>query len=273
MKSEQEVVDGVKVWTKWWINQRRVKLEEQLSESMSVNPFLLPFLFDYHDLDDFDGLADLIIASHLMIGHGTGFGKLIDEKILPNVFNTLKLDSTYRKKTQPYLEAAFNEIDHLIIRPDGTKELLSLKAGKWTIQLTMAMQLNTSFNEILTTHPGLCNKIVVGVFYGKADDLTDKYDILRGINRGANHNVIDIQQYVEIYSGRDFWKWLNEGAEATQEWVLRGIIEALEESKIQETSKELLEKFKASVVAKYETDVREEDGSLNWYKLLKKING
>ncbi len=65
------------------------------------------------------------------------------------------------------------------------KELLSLKAGKWTIQLTMAMQLNTSFNEIITNHPGLCKKIIVGVFYGKADDLTDKYEILRGIKPGS----------------------------------------------------------------------------------------
>ena len=273
MKSKQDVVDGVRLWTKWWINQRRLKLVNQLSESMSVNPFLLPFLFDYHDLDDFEGLADLIIASHLMIGHGTGFGKLIDEKILPQVFGTVKLDSTYRKTTNPYLYAAFNEIDHLITRQNGTKELLSLKAGRWTIQLTMAMQLNSAFNDIVINHAGLCSKIVVGVFYGKAENLTDKYDILRGINRGANHSVIDLQQHVEVYSGRDFWKWLNDGENDTQEWVLQGIIEALEESKIHETSKELLAKFKAGVVAKYEADIREADGSLNWYKLLKKING
>lgn len=273
MKAKQDVVNGVRQWTKWWITQRRLKLEDQLSGTMSVNPFLLPFLFDYHNLDDFEGLADLIIASHLMIGHGTGFGKLIDEKILPHVFGTIKLDSTYRKATNPYLEAAFNEIDHLVTRQDGTKELLSLKAGRWTIQLTMAMQLNTAFNDIVTNHAGICNKIVVGVFYGKADNLTDKYDILRGINRGANHNVIDLQHHVEVYSGRDFWKWLNDEEYDTQEWVLEGIIEALKESKIHETSKELLAKFKSGVVAKYEADIRESDGSLNWYKLLKKING
>lgn len=273
MKSKTYVVDNVKLWTKWWINQRRLKLEEQLNESMSVNPFLLPFLFDYHDLADFDELADLMISSHLMIGHGTGFGKLIDEKVLPHVFGTLKLDAAYRKLTHPYLEAPFNEIDHVIVREYGTREFLSLKAGKWTIQLTMAMQLNTSFHEILTLHPGLCEKIVVGIFYGKAEDLTDKYDILRGINRGANHSVKDIQHYVELHSGRDFWKWLNDGAEDTQEWVLQGIIEALEESKIHETAKELLHKFKVAVVAKYEADIMETDGTLNWYKLLKRING
>ena len=273
MKSKQEVIDGVKKWTLWWISKRRLKLDKELNESMTVNPFMLPFLFDYHNIDNFEGLADLIIASHLMIGHGTGFGKLIDEKILPNVFDTIKLDKKYRKTTIPYINSAFNEIDHIVNREDGTLELLSLKAGKWTIQLTMAMQLNASFNEMINNHPEICKKIVVGVFYGRAENLTDKYEILRGINRGANHNVIDIQKYVEVQCGREFWKWLNEGQNDTQEWLLQGIIEALAESKINETSKALLEKFKVSVVAKYEADIREADGSLNWYKLLKKING
>ena len=141
----------------------------------------MPFLFDYHNLDSFEDLADLVIASHLMTGHNTGFGKLIDEKILPNVFGAKKLDSTFRKSTPPFGEACFDEIDHIVERDDGTKELLSLKAGKWTIQLTMAVQLNTSFNEILNQHPGVANNIAVGVFYGTKDGLTDKYDILRGI--------------------------------------------------------------------------------------------
>jgi len=273
MKSKVEVITGVKLWTKWWIAQRRRKLEDQLNETMSINPFLLPFLFDYHDLEDFEGLADLMIGSHLMIGHSTGFGKLIDEKILPHVFGSIKLDGTYRRATTPYLNSAFNEIDHLITREDGSIELMSLKAGRWTIQLTMAMQLNTAFNDIITNHAGIYNKIVVGVFYGQAAGLTDKYDILRGINRGANHNVIDIQHHVEVYAGRDFWKWLNDGESETQEWVLEGIVEALDETKMHETSKVLLARFKAGVVAKYEADIREPDGSLNWYKLLAKING
>ena len=159
MKSQQEVVSGVKERTQWWIGQRRGKLEDQLNETMSINPFMMPFLFDYHNLDSFEDLADLIIVSHLMTGHNTGFGKLIDEKILPNVFGAKKLDSNFRKKTHPFNEACFDEIDHLIEREDGTKELLSLKAGKWTIQLTAAVQLNTSFNEILNQYPNTADNI------------------------------------------------------------------------------------------------------------------
>lgn len=272
MRSQDEVVAGVKYWATWWVSQRKKKLEDQLNETMSINPFLMPFLFKYHDLDSFEDLADLIIASHLMTGHNTGFGKLIDEKILPNVFGAQKLDAKFRRETKPFNRACFNEIDHIITRPDGRTELLSLKAGKWTIQLTMAVQLNYAFNEIISDHPEVADNVVVGVFYGNKEGLTDKYDILRGINRGAVHDVIDLTENVNVYAGRDFWSWLNGGAENTQEWLLQGICEALEEAKIHETASALLDQFKTGVVQKYEADIRVGE-KMDWQRLLKKING
>lgn len=136
----------------------------------------------------------------------------------------------------------------------------------------MAVQLNAAFHEIIEKHSDIADEIVVGVFYGKKEDLTDKYDILRGINRGANHDVTDVRQHVNIYSGREFWAWLNDGEQKTQEWVLKGIIEALQEEKIHAAASALLQKFKDGVVKKYENDIRDGD-KLNWYKLLEKING
>lgn len=272
MKSQGEVVAGVKEWSAWWIAQRRKKLEEQLHDTMSINPFLMPFLFEYHNLDSFGELAELVIASHLMIGHSTGFGKLIDEKILPNVFNAQKLDSKFRKGTKPFGDACFDEIDHIVTRADGRRELLSLKAGKWTIQLTMAVQLNTAFNEIITQHHSVFDRICVGVFYGKNDDLTDKYDILRGINRGANHNVIDCSDYVSVKAGKDFWSWLNGGEDRTQNWVLLGLIDALKEQNIKSSSQQLLSRYASSVERHYKA-AKLEDGTIDWEALLTKING
>lgn len=272
MKTKAFVSAEVKKWSKWWIGQRRMKLEEQLNDTMSVNPFLMPFLFDYHNLKNLDDLAGLMIASHLMTGHATGFGKLIDEKILPNVFGTSKLDPAFRRSHKPFQKSCFDEVDHLVIRENGTKELLSLKAGRWTIQLTMAVQLNAAFNEITKDHSTVASKIVVGVFYGKKEGLTDKYDILRGINRGANHSVVDLTNKVDVYAGRQFWAWLNDGQQATQEWVLAGFIEALKEEKIHETATALLDKYKKSVMNKYEAE-KNSDGTMDWEKILKKING
>jgi len=270
--SEIKVKTGVKKWVEWWIGKRKEKLEKHLSGTMSINPFLAPIIFDYHGLDDLESLTKLYITSHLMIGNNTGFGKLIDEKILPNVFGFVKLDKNYRLTNYPLIEPCFDEIDHFIERQNGKKELLSLKAGRWTIQLTMAVQLNSSFNEILNKYPKISNNLVVGVFYGKSEHLTDKYDILRGINRGAHHNVVDLKDKVQVHSGREFWSWVNNGERNTQEWVLNGIIEATEKVNIREVSENLFRVFQNSVLKHYDA-IYEDDEKINWQKLLKIING
>lgn len=267
-----EVVEKVKACTTWWIAERQSKLKKLMSETMSINPFMTPFIFDYHSLEDFDELVEAIIAKHLMTGHDTGFGKLIDEKILPRVFGAFKLDKSYRSLNEPFIHSCFDEIDHIIPRENGKIELLSLKAGKWTIQLTMAVQLNKSFNEILNSYPEISDNIVVGVFYGNDKGLTDKYRILRGINTGANHDVVDIRDKVHVYAGKNFWSWLNNGQEDTQYWVLEGIEEAVKAANIKETNKQLIEDFKKHVAKKYNEQVLKEDGNADWHKLLRMIN-
>lgn len=265
------VTDKVRGWAGWWIKKRMSKLEEELTETMSVNPFLLPFLFEYHNLQTFDELVHLIVANHLMTGHNTGFGKLIDEKILPDVFGTIKLDRKFRNSHPPYDNSAFNEIDHLVMRPDGTAELISLKAGKWTIQLTMAVKLNESFVEIQRYYGALIKHIVVGVFYGTEVELTDKYDILRGINRGAKHNVIDVTDFVSVYTGKRFWEWLGGNVEGVQEAILKGFIAAIAEMKIKLGNEKLLSDFKRKISAKYDNSAAN-NGVQDWIKLLNTIN-
>ena len=264
--------NDVKDWALWWIDQRKSKLEKQLSDTMTVNPFLMPFLFDFHGLDSFEQLVDLIVAAHLITGHNTGFGKLIDEKILPNVFGSTKLDREFRAANPPFNNSSFDEIDHLIERPDGTIELLSLKAGKWTIQLSMARQLNTAFSEILRFYSHITNHIVVGVFYGSKDDLTDKYDLIRGINRGANHHLQDLQENVSVYTGNTFWDWLGNN-ENVQESVLNGIMDAVEEANIKESNRELLAGFKNRIAIQYDNMSKDDvTGERDWLKLLLNIN-
>jgi len=236
--------------TCWMVKQRMDKLKDTLYESMSVMPFLLPILFDIHGATTVQELGDLLVVGHLMVGHSTSFGKLMDERILPKVFKTVKFTGAYRAANPPFAKAMFNEIDHLVNRPDGPV-LLSLKAGRWTIQLTAAVELNKAFREILKKHSPPYNRIVVGVFAGKPETLTDKYDILRGINRGKKHNVVDLTGNVLVYAGKDFWTWINGGEEATQGWVLDGIIKGLQDANCRKEAAELMKIFKDSFAASY----------------------
>jgi hypothetical protein len=256
--------------TCWMVKQRMGKLKEALYGSMSVMPFLIPILFDIHGATTVQELGDLLVMGHLMVGHSTSFGKLIDEKILPKVFKTEKFTGAYRAAHKPFLEASFNEIDHLVNTPNGPA-LLSLKASRWTIQLTAAIELNNAFNTILKKHNPPYNQIVVGVFAGKKESLTDKYDILRGINRGKQHDVVDLTKNVEVYAGKEFWTWLNGGEPATQGWVMDGIIKGLKDANCGKEAAELLKAFKEKFTASYAQYVK--NGKVNWHQLLEAVNG
>lgn len=272
---KDEVVEGVSKEIMWWMDRRVKKLESLEHGAMAVNPFLMPLIMALGDLNSFDELAEFLLAGHFCIGHATGFGKLIDEKILPKVFNTVKLDAAFRKR-KPFNTPCFDEIDHIVRRSNGDTCLLCLKAGRWTIQLTMAVQLNSAFRELIAARTKDMidfSKIVVGVFYGTEAGLTDKYDILRGINRGAVHSVVDITGDVEVYAGRAFWSWLNEGEDETQEWLMEGILLGYENA-IRELGSvtRLLEEYKGSFASQYQEFV-DERGNIDWQGILRKING
>src|SRR5438093_3265797 len=84
-----------------FLSRRLRKLRTHISGVLNINPFLLRALKDFHQITDQKSLADFMLIWHLGGGHATSFGKMIDERLLPNVFNTVRLDSTFRHEP-PY---------------------------------------------------------------------------------------------------------------------------------------------------------------------------
>ncbi|KPL86236.1 hypothetical protein SE18_13345 [Herpetosiphon geysericola] len=253
------------------VKQRLEKLREGLHDTMSISPFLIPIIFDLHHANNFSDLAQLLISGHLMIGHFTSFGKFIDEKILPNVFGTFKLSSKYRAANYPLNIPCFNEIDHIVQRANTTS-LLSLKASKWTINLSVAKELNTAFSIILRDYKESYNEIIVGIFNGNNEGLTDKYDIIKGINRGKFHDVADIRANIRVLAGQSFWSWLNYDEAQTQNWVLAGILEGLNQADCRDEAEVLLQSYVNLFNQKYNRYIQN-DGIVNWQQLLLDING
>ena len=267
------VIQGVSVQIKWWIDQRIKKIKEDRHETLEVNPFMAPLIFALHGHESFYDLADFILGGHFSIGHATGFGKLIDEKILPNVFNTQKLDKAMRKG-KIFEQSCFDNIDH-IVKKNGKDYLLSLKASKWTIQLGQAVELNNSFkaiNSLFLAKVHSYDEVIVATFYGRAENLTDKYRIVRGINLGANHDVYDLQDYVTVLSGSAFWSWLGDHPD-TQFWVLEGINLGIKERKEElKFSQRYMETYKQSFAEKYSKFIND-DETINWHSILENTNG
>lgn len=267
------MINGTANEVRWWLKNRLAKFKELSHESMAINPFMAPALMALHSHESFEDLAELLLGGHFMTGHSTGFGKLIDEKLLPNVFGTQKLDKAFRC-TPPYNSHLFDEVDHLVGTGEGM-EYLSLKSSRWTIQLTMATQLNSAFAKLIeqrTAHALKFNRIVVGVIYGKAKDMTDKYRIIRGICTGAEHDVTDIKDHVDVLTGRELWTWINGGETATQDWILDGILQAIQDAKpnLLEAKRHLAE-YKTQFSRNFINHIK--DGEIDWHGIVKEING
>ena len=257
---------------KWWALQRISKIKELSNGTMAINPFLIPLISGLQGTQEVDELVDFLIGGHLSVGHATGFGKLIDEKILPIVFGTSKLDKAYRKKNN-YTSSIFDEIDHIVRNKDGV-HFLSLKASKWTIQLTMAVQLNKAFCDIIELRKAKkirFDKIVIGVFYGTNETLTDKYRIACGVCTGAKHDVKDVTKDVNVLAGKKFWAWLNDGKQETQSWVLEGLIAGTQRAISKHDAKKLVQKYKNQF--HQELDRFKTKDGIDWQKFLESING
>lgn len=272
MKKE-DVVCGVKQQAIWWLNTRLSKVQDEKHDTMEVNPFMAPLIAALHGHKNFDELAEFLIVGHFAIGHATGFGKLVDEKILPNVFGTKKLDKATRNANPVLKKTCFDNVDHIVSRTNE-KVLLSQKASRWTIQLGQAVELNKSFQEILELRENNIyqfDKIIVATFYGKPEELSDKYRILRGITTGAAHDVVDITKDVSVLSGKEFWAWIG-GNDETQKWVMEGITQAIHAKKddLQEVLK-LLKDFRTSFSSRYKDAIV--NGEIDWEKFLFTVNG
>lgn len=268
-----EVINGVAVEIVRFISNRRRKLEELSHETMAVNPFLNALIMQMNGYETVEDLTAYLVGGHLLDGHQTGFGKLVDERILPSVFGTTKLTGPFRRLNPPFDNPAFGVIDHIIVDDNGGHDLLALKAGRWSIQLGQAKTMNHDFVRLIQERDaGHMNfdRIVIGVLYGTEATLTDKFRIARGI---GPHDLTDIQEHVDVYAGRNFWAWLNDGEQETQEWVLDGFLEGIERARGELGSA-------AAAVSTYQRHYHEQlarhmrsDGSIDWHGVLREVNG
>lgn len=276
MKTHKDVVAVTEAVVTAWLTLRARKFVEAQKDTMNVNPFMLPLVAALHGTDTVEEMGELLLGAHLIGGHNTGFGKLIDEKLLPAVFETSKLSANFRASTPPYTQAAFNDIDHVVHRA-GHDDLLSLKASPWTLNLSVARDLNASFEQIrdhqMEPNPGKYGEIAMGVIYGTASALTDKYQILRGETAAqrSKHKVSDLTSTVNVYAGREFWTWLNEGERSTQDWLLEGILSAASKFGTAKDQKALVKAMVTdnTSLSKLGTSA----GKLDWSAFLASING
>ncbi len=227
MRTRQQIIEAASPLVGRFLTIRVKAIQRSITGVLNINPFLVRALEAVRPMRSQMDLAVFMWDWHIALGYATAFAKAIDEKILPAAFLTEACDKYYRAERE-MLEPCFDDIDHVVGRRDGTF-LLSLKASAWSIQHGQAMGMYGNFRrlgEIGRQESG----IVVGVYYGHAALLTNKYDIVRGINR-RYADQLEPLDYVQVHSGKEFWSWLNDDEQLTQEWMLEAIAVGADEYK------------------------------------------
>lgn len=170
---------------------RRLRLQD-----LNVNLFLLRLVRRFHSLDTPEAIVSYLVDGRLHSGEETAYGWLVD-LFLPPIIGA----STPEEREDEYKWEGFKEIDKEVVRPnpkDGLsrRHLVSLKAGPWTINDTMAQRMASNVEELQRYGP---DPVVYGVTYGRPDQLSNKPGIVKA-------KFPD--EHVAVLVGRQFWDWL-----------------------------------------------------------------
>lgn len=270
MASQDAVVQGVSAEVHAFLSRRVATVKTKISGVLNVNPFMLRAIKEVHSFSNLFSMTRYMFTTHLGSGDATAFGKMIDEKVLPTVFHTIRLGAVERRR-QNMVASPFDDVDHVVEQPDG-EFLLSLKASAWSIQHAQAMRLYDSFKAIGDFHLQRSG-IVVGVFYGTSRDLTNKYSILRGADHKHTQQHVPLD-YVTVKAGKDFWSWLNEDIPETEDWVMQGTIAGAQLYFSENPEAEALfrdgpRKLALELAEKYKIDAQ---AVVDWFQLLHAVN-
>jgi len=173
------------------------------------NPLLLLITAPVYNL-----FSPLEVAERLQLGkafHGddTAFGRFGEEKILP-LFGAKDCEEKKRGKGK------WEPIDKEVLI-DGTRYLVSIKAGPWTMNQSHA---NAMIEKLPAIHKATSSPVVLGILYGKPEHLNNKPEL---VARSMGHP--DWFRYVV---GRDFWEFVS-GVRDVHIQLFRAIRQAQEE--------------------------------------------
>lgn len=185
--------------------ERRLKKVKQLidakSSDVNLNPFLMLALAPAYNIFSPFEAAEHLQHTKLHQGDATAFGKFIEDKILP----PFGVSSPPEKKLNPSL---YSPID-VEVTVEGTRYLLSLKSGPWTMNQAHAHEMIEKFPQI---HAETGNALIIGIVYGTRSRLNNKPGWVERETGDYTHTLV----------GHEFWEFMTGVRNAHQE-IFRAI--------------------------------------------------
>ncbi len=180
--------------------ERRLKKARELvdvtSGDININPFLMLALAPAYNIFSPFEAAEYIQNSKLHHGDATAFGKFIEDKILP----PFGVSRPAEKDAEPDL---YSPID-VEVSVEGSRYLLSLKSGPWTMNQAHANEMIGSFPTI---NERTGNDIAIGIVYGTRERLNNKPGLVERATGPYTHTLV----------GHEFWEFITGVRDAHKE--------------------------------------------------------
>ncbi|MFC1743353.1 PmeII family type II restriction endonuclease [Candidatus Riflebacteria bacterium] len=177
----------------------------------NFNPLLLLITAPAYNLYSPFEVAERLQLGKAFHGDDTAFGRFAEEKIL-SLFNIVP---PQEKKKGPS-KSLWSPID-VELTIEGTRYLMSIKAGPWTMNQSHA---NEMINNFLNIHKSTNAKILIGILYGNRPQLNNKPALVaRSLGSPA---------WLDYLVGREFWEFVT-GVKDVHEKIFRAIRKAQKE--------------------------------------------
>lgn len=187
------------------ITRRFVSMQEFTRVSaVNLNPFLMLAMAPAYNIYSPFEASEYLQNAKMPHGDATAFGKFVEARIFPLFGTKTPPEKSSQKEEFSPIDAEFTL--------DGTRYLTTWKSGPWTMNQTHANEMIRRFPAI---HLQTNCEIILGVFYGRIDQLNNKPALVR----------TRTGKYFHILVGSELWEFIT-GVKNAHMKVLAAIREA-----------------------------------------------
>jgi hypothetical protein len=177
-----------------FLKRRFRELAEQFDDisKTNFNPFLLLITAPVYNIYSPYEVAERLQLGKAFHGDDTAFGRMAEEKYL-NIFGARP--PMEKSSEDPAVRRRWSPID-LELTIDGQRNLMSIKAGPWTMNQSHASEMIRSFKQL---HEETGAKILIGITYGRYKNLNNKPALVE--------RELGTPDWFDFFVGKDFWEY------------------------------------------------------------------
>lgn len=177
-----------------FLKRRFRELAEQFNDisKTNFNPFLLLITAPVYNIYSPYEVAERLQLGKAFHGDDTAFGRMAEERYLRIFGATTPGEKSSDNQT---VRNRWSPID-LELNIDGQRNLMSIKAGPWTMNQAHAAEMIRHFKEL---HEETGAKILIGVTYGRYKNLNNKPALV--------DRALGSPDWFDFFVGKDFWEY------------------------------------------------------------------